>query len=169
MSVHYIAEGIKGADGRGEELHYAVSKSRERYARFKTNATSDDEGRVSVFALFSRLNHSCNPNCHYGYNDTLRALTVHAVDDIPAWTRLTVSYVEVSCPPKEKRERVLSPWGFSCNCNTCEEDQSIDDEKKLMEEWAGLLETRRKLDNGTLRGRAKILNKIRRWKLHSTW
>lgn len=41
----------------------------------------DDDG---LFALYSRVNHSCSPNVVESYNSTIKRLTVHATRDIKA-------------------------------------------------------------------------------------
>jgi hypothetical protein len=43
---------------------------------FATNSITMGERGAGVFALYSRINHSCTPNVHASWNETLGKLTV---------------------------------------------------------------------------------------------
>ena len=69
----------------------------------------------------SKINHSCIPNAHYSWNDTIQRITVHAVKDIPEGEEITISYC-VAINTLEGRKRALEVYGFTCSCPACQID-----------------------------------------------
>lgn len=87
-------------------------------------ATAEDDDHTreegAVFALISRINHACTPNCHHEWNPSLRMETIHAVTPIPAGTELTICYLSPAGRTREARHAILQPkFGFRCTCATC--------------------------------------------------
>jgi hypothetical protein len=85
---------------------------------FVTNSITMGERGTGVFALYSRINHSCTPNVHASWNETLGKLTVQATREINKNEEILTTYVDVykSC---EDRNADLSTWGFRCRCRCC--------------------------------------------------
>lgn len=82
---------------------------------------SDGDG---LFALYSRINHSCSPNVAKSYNPTIKRLTVHAIRDIKAGDQLFTDYVNGTLHPKTWRQTVLlDNWRFICQCRACTETE----------------------------------------------
>merc|ERR1712232_425842 len=83
------------------------------------------------YAIFPRLalaNHSCEPTCavEFTFAGTL-FLLAQGVGKVQPSTELTISYldaslgVKVSSSPmaREKRRKLLRPYGFECACPCC--------------------------------------------------
>ena len=87
-------------------------------AIFETNAFEADEGSV-LCPEASRINHSCLPNVHHCWNNTIGRETVHAVKDIAAGEEILTTYVGI-CIDRAERENQLSRYGFSCDCPACD-------------------------------------------------
>ena len=82
------------------------------------NDETHDEG--AVFAVISRINHSCVPNCHHEWNPALGRETIHAIAPIAAGTELTISYLmPAGRPCTERQERLQAQFGFTCDCALC--------------------------------------------------
>ena len=78
-----------------------------------------------LFLLNSLLEHSCKPNlaAHWENN----SLCFVAVRDIPAGSRATMSYLDLSemALPGDDRRKILSDtWHFACCCEYCQQEQS---------------------------------------------
>ena len=103
-----------GALSRGNILEAA--------AIFGTNSVAMGEGGEygsGVFEHYSRINHACNPNVHNSYNPTLQQMSVHAVRQIHKGEEILTSYIAGTYLTREKRQQILSKWGFECCCNCC--------------------------------------------------
>lgn len=89
---------------------------------FLTNGMNTG-GAGSVFALVSRINHSCSPNVLHCWNELHGELTLHAACDIEMGTELTIAYNETAgamhAPREERREHLRKNFGFECECELC--------------------------------------------------
>ena len=72
-----------------------------------------------IFEHYCRINHACNPNVHNSYNPTLQQMTVHAVRQIHKGEEILTSYIAGTYLTREKRQQILSKWGFECGCECC--------------------------------------------------
>lgn len=106
----------------------------KRMAIFDTNSIRmGDKGQygVGLFALFSRLNHSCNPNLHSCYNATIGKETVQAVRQINKGEELTISYMPMAYRTREQRAEMLKEHsGFVCKCRVCEGPRAANSEER---------------------------------------
>jgi hypothetical protein len=85
--------------------------------------TSRDGETKSIFYNYSRLNHSCMPNCHAAWNPDTKMLTVHAVNDIRAGEELCITYhaENLDSMHREERKKYLRErYGFECSCLGCD-------------------------------------------------
>ncbi|GLI60574.1 hypothetical protein VaNZ11_002733 [Volvox africanus] len=73
---------------------------------------------TAFLALQSCINHSCDPNCTAACDTGDRTVTILAQRDIPAGEEITVSYIDLSLPYKE-RQADLRDYGFVCRCVRC--------------------------------------------------
>lgn len=64
-----------------------------------------------VCAQASRINHSCLPNVHHCWNQTLGAETIHATKDIGKGEELLTTYIKI-CRTHAQREKELDRYGF---------------------------------------------------------
>jgi hypothetical protein len=91
---------------------------------FETNAfkmeSTRGEGTSGIFAIASRINHSCSPNANQTWNSRIGCLTVHAIKDIPINEEITIPYV---FPTLDRSQRLsgLKGYGFVCTCPICDD------------------------------------------------
>lgn len=74
----------------------------------------------AVFAIASRLNHSCIPNLQHSWDDVNEIELFFAAKDISKGEELTIAYVD---PVRKRRERQCDLWNiynFECNCEACD-------------------------------------------------
>lgn len=114
-------------DGRGHKLNTrklrrADNLALTRFSIFVVNrmgmgheATYGD----GLFALYSRINHSCSPNVVCSYNPTIKRLTVHATRDIKTGDQLLTEYTIGTFRRRLWRRMALERWGIECQCKTC--------------------------------------------------
>ncbi|EFJ45026.1 SET and zf-MYND domain-containing protein [Volvox carteri f. nagariensis] len=76
---------------------------------------------TAFLALQSCINHSCDPNCTAVCDTGDRTVTVLAQRDIAAGEEITLSYIDVTLPYKE-RQAALRDYGFVCRCTRCVAD-----------------------------------------------
>lgn len=94
---------------------------------FDTNAVTmgDPSGLgMGVFANFSRINHSCIPNVHHSYNETIDREVVHAITFIAKDEEILRSCMVRNDRVWRRDERKIylrdKAWaGFSCTCAAC--------------------------------------------------
>ncbi|KAM3550899.1 hypothetical protein ARSEF4850_008126 [Beauveria asiatica] len=106
-------------DTRHTEVSHIIY---DRFYRFLTNfvylGVANASGK-GLFALFSRINHSCVPNAYWTFNAAIERLTVHATRHIRVGEQITISYIKDTIAPKIVRALRLRPGNFSCNCTAC--------------------------------------------------
>ncbi|KJX97133.1 hypothetical protein TI39_contig553g00016 [Zymoseptoria brevis] len=89
---------------------------------FSVNSFRLYNGHLGVFALASRLNHSCVPNVHFHSNAQLGKSTVHAARDIQAGEELLGNYIGAQIAYKTRAQRTKHlhlNYGFLCQCPAC--------------------------------------------------
>jgi hypothetical protein len=77
---------------------------------------------LGIYAIASRLNHSCVPNAHHSYNPVLKKITVYTVKDILPDEELCTTYLggEGHYYMRPQRLELLrSRYGFTCDCPAC--------------------------------------------------
>ena len=89
-------------------------------ARLNTNQVELEElGGSGLFPNTAILEHNCNFNCSFTTNGSTLFLT--ATRHIPANSRLSLDYLNgFYMPTPQRREELLSSYGFHCNCELCE-------------------------------------------------
>ena len=85
---------------------------------------------TAMYSIACKMNHSCHPNVISVYKRRTRwgdkhPLTVFAVAlrDIQEGDELTISYIDAE-QPFEQRQTALMNYGFHCQCEKCQNDQS---------------------------------------------
>jgi hypothetical protein len=89
----------------------------------RANGVALGDGRGGVFALFSRLNHSCDANCAFAFDGVaMRVTTVRAV---AAGEELTINYRpnDLAVSPLQRHVQLLRSFEFICQCRLCEKGQ----------------------------------------------
>ncbi|TLD20404.1 hypothetical protein PspLS_08789 [Pyricularia sp. CBS 133598] len=77
---------------------------------------TEESQHLGVYAQAAAINHDCRPSINYRLNDITQTTT--AVREIQPGEELSVSYVDLMLPHKERRQR-LRDWGFDCKCSKC--------------------------------------------------
>lgn len=126
----YKENGITASDGvvlKGKRLQDASKAMAKRFAIFITNRVqmgSNSAYGTGVFASYSRINHSCVPNSHNGYNPTIGRFTIHSTHEIRAGEQVFISYINGICRTRSQRQKALDKWGFTCTCQACTIDRT---------------------------------------------
>ncbi|ROV99117.1 hypothetical protein VMCG_06622 [Cytospora schulzeri] len=108
----------------------------KRYAIFLTNCNEilrgKDIGR-GIFHIYSRINHSCEPNVFCDWNTNLKQETVHAARDIKAGEQILQGYLSTEdFMTRKERAAKLRSWGFTCRCSACAHPEVSDPVRKQM-------------------------------------
>ncbi|OTA80955.1 hypothetical protein M434DRAFT_380657 [Hypoxylon sp. CO27-5] len=77
------------------------------------------EARDGIYLKASRFNHSCDPNVTYSAMQIPGYWAATATRNIKKGTELCITYIPLF-PSREKRQRRLRGWGFTCRCTRCE-------------------------------------------------
>ncbi|KAL0969326.1 hypothetical protein UPYG_G00225600 [Umbra pygmaea] len=72
---------------------------------------------VGLYPSMSLLNHDCRPNCVMLFQGT--TLHLRSVRDIHPTEELTISYIGVLSPTRERRAQLLDQYHFICQCQLC--------------------------------------------------
>lgn len=85
----------------------------------------DCEG-VGLYALQSKVNHSCLPNAEVRFDNGDHKLSLVATSDIEAGDEICISYIDL-CSCKERRstrqKTLQENYLFMCECGKCEEQK----------------------------------------------
>ncbi|KAK8043453.1 hypothetical protein PG993_005883 [Apiospora rasikravindrae] len=127
----YNANSVTDANGqelKGKKRQESRKKTLRRLGCFLTNCSgivSDGKTGRGVFALFSRINHSCVPNARYGWNETIQRFTVHVSRDLAPDEQVFISYLPLTYDSRATRaEQLEESWGFECACVACSDPAS---------------------------------------------
>lgn len=85
-----------------------------------TNGVSVPRGGAAVYEISCRGNHSCKPNAALCVQEDA-TMRLNALRDIEPGESIQVSYIGEGdlLKPTGHRQRMLSSWGFKCNCERC--------------------------------------------------
>ncbi|KAI5814244.1 hypothetical protein BZA77DRAFT_107034 [Pyronema omphalodes] len=88
----------------------------------KNNSEPDNAGHDSTghWAFTAYFNHSCIPNISRSFIGNF--IIIRAAKDMLSGEELTLEYVSADLDYKE-RQKILSAWGFSCDCKLCHADR----------------------------------------------
>lgn len=65
------------------------------------------------------INHSCQPNCIYIYNNSTQCMEYHAIVDIDRNIEINVTYINIYQSIVDRRNELLFNRYFYCYCNRC--------------------------------------------------
>ncbi|KAJ0147366.1 SET domain-containing protein 5 [Colletotrichum tanaceti] len=100
-----------------------------------------DDDFYAVFVNTSRMNHDCRPNIDYWFDPRTLTQRTTAIRDIIPGEELTLSYIDPMQTRADRRERLLTTWGFNCSCNHCMQHRLLTDESdRRIEQIASLRE-----------------------------
>lgn len=108
----------------------AIVKLYVLYQMNVVRLNDDEKSSTGVFALTSRINHSCIPNLQIHYVPSTENLVTHAVRHISKGEELTISYLSKACKTRKQRNEILERRSFECKCRVCTGTQAIASEKR---------------------------------------
>ena len=116
-----------------EALDALVADQVRVMSTFSTNCFNLVPEGLAVYAIASRLNHSCAPNSFHGYNPNIERFTVHAVRDIVPGEELTVNYMGSPADfmiRSQRLEIMRTRYGFTCTCSSCADCSGESDKRR---------------------------------------
>ena len=81
----------------------------------KTNSA----GMGAIYPTISRINHSCRPNSHNGWNTDTGYRTIPAIRDIKADEEITYAY-DSAGRSTLRRQRLQDTFDINCTCERCQ-------------------------------------------------
>lgn len=117
-----LADRVQREECReGDEGDDAVSASAIKPAMLDSFFSArTGESASAVYALHSKLNHSCAPNVHVVSGSFVdAAVEVVALTDVATGEELCVSYTDPKLSHAQRRRALLNNHFFVCNCAEC--------------------------------------------------
>ncbi|KAK4158994.1 hypothetical protein QBC43DRAFT_348283 [Cladorrhinum sp. PSN259] len=87
---------------------------------------------VGLFAETARINHACRPNAHSRFSERRLTMEVMAHLSILPGEEITMSYIPITTPIKERQQYLKQHWGFDCTCSLC---RSSEEHIEETESW----------------------------------
>ncbi|KAI1410903.1 SET domain-containing protein [Hypoxylon sp. FL1857] len=117
----YLAdeEGIND-EGALEEAFRRFLKIMAIFVANRIVIGSKVEDAFGIFAIRSRINHSCIPNASADFNEKTGHMEVYAVRDLEDGEEITISYIDVHFPSGLRNVILDAAYGFTCDCAACE-------------------------------------------------
>ena len=77
--------------------------------------------KQGIFPNASRFNHSCVPNAFFSWNEKSKALTIHAIIDIPSGQEIFLNYYsgDFLDTTIERQQELSNSYNFECACSAC--------------------------------------------------
>ncbi|KAI0479620.1 hypothetical protein F4859DRAFT_529787 [Xylaria cf. heliscus] len=112
----------------GRDVHDRIDTNAFQF--FVHGAGEKGTSHLGCYPDIAKINHDCRPNVHYRITNA--TITTIASRDIQRGEELTVSYVDVFLPSRERKQRIQS-WGFECACTLCQgpKNETIASDKRL--------------------------------------
>ena len=85
------------------------------YAKYIYNAFEGYDFGPLTLPNIAKLNHSCNPNCHFTFNKSNGSMYVYSSKNIKKSEEITDSYLE-NKTIKDHKTYLLDHYGFCCVC-----------------------------------------------------
>ncbi|KAL8277276.1 hypothetical protein RQP46_010345 [Phenoliferia psychrophenolica] len=114
LSNTFTGEHGLVSDGTGGE-----KKMDPLTGTFLSNAIETLPTHAGVFAISSRINHSCTPNAMASYSSIKKVLSVYALVAIPAQTEILFSYIDPLAPIQDRQLALWQRFRFRCRCSVC--------------------------------------------------
>ena len=137
---------VEAAPAAFLELEDAFASADGEAGRFLTNnVVLPGSGECAVYVLYSRINHSCEPNVRVDLA-TDGALSVVALCDVQAGEEVLDNYLaEMMMHGKdadatvrqEMRRHLAERWRFECACARCEREGPVPARSSTSRMWEG--------------------------------
>ncbi|KAF4970075.1 hypothetical protein FSARC_2821 [Fusarium sarcochroum] len=102
-------------------IHNSHPDLSEEVGIIKTNALplGSNASKSGIFLESSRMNHACKQNAQNTWNENIKKLTIHAIQDIEQGSEITIMYMGER-PDYATRQRTLkAKFRFDCACDLC--------------------------------------------------
>jgi len=131
LDTNELAQAVAQLDEGAQAAFYGLSHCAEAWGEratpigiwrsnaYPTHDLADGRREAAIFADISRINHSCVPNAHIGWSETLEQQTVQAIRHIQPDEEILVSYLEYGHGRDERRGMLRHKFGFDCACSLC--------------------------------------------------
>ncbi|KAI4954379.1 hypothetical protein J4E91_002092 [Alternaria rosae] len=119
-----LAQDLKALDKNQQRqyfsLHNSYTGKHVLGGIFKTNsmACGSDLSAIAIFPTISFINHSCLPNSHYNWNDSMGMQTIHVTRDLSAGEEISICYTD-SGSASVRQAYLKKHFGFDCLCAIC--------------------------------------------------
>ncbi|KAF5021929.1 hypothetical protein F66182_6032 [Fusarium sp. NRRL 66182] len=102
-------------------LHNSYPDLGDELGITKTNALPLGPGtpKGGIFLESSRINHSCKPNAQNIWNEDIKKLTIHALQDIEQGSEITISYLGDHPDSGTRQQALKADFLFDCRCHLC--------------------------------------------------
>merc|ERR1712039_587137 len=119
--------GAAQSETEGIQQPIRWEEARRALVAFQSNAWhGPGDGKMSLYATLSRLNHSCDPKaCTSSEGDKA---VLKALRTISAGEEVTASYLpadSLKLPLQERRQALAQTWGFWCQCPRCISEETL--------------------------------------------
>ncbi|KAM0746572.1 SET domain-containing protein [Meredithblackwellia eburnea MCA 4105] len=100
---------------------------------------------LGLFEIFSRINHSCDPNLLVSFDPTTFLLSTRTNRPVKEGEELTVTYIVTMQKREQRRRELMMKYKFHCECSWCSLpdhlSQKKDDEreaiaKRFLAQWS---------------------------------
>ncbi|KAG6030569.1 hypothetical protein E4U19_000408 [Claviceps sp. Clav32 group G5] len=118
-------------------VHPFNDSAKRYFGIFQTNCLpaggTSPPYKSAICLQVCRINHDCEYNAIFNWNERIKRHTVHVIRDIDAGEEITVPYVDF-LKNREIRQTILkAAWDFTCSCRLCSlpDEQSQERDRKL--------------------------------------
>mmetsp|Transcript_5937 Transcript_5937/g.7757 ORF Transcript_5937/g.7757 Transcript_5937/m.7757 type:complete len:462 (+) Transcript_5937:503-1888(+) len=134
-AAYFALSSSKGSKGDEKEKETAGQIFIDNFIPYNMNDVVGEHCQIggAVFAVASRLNHSCIPNLQHSWDDVNEIELFFAARDIAKGEELTIAYVDPVRKREERQCDLLNLYSFKCNCEACEmseEEQRASDVRR---------------------------------------
>ena len=88
-------------------------------ARTNVLPLSSNASSGGLFLEASLINHSCQHNSQNTWNENIRRLTIHALQDIREGEEITITYLPTTPAYAERQRFLQEKFKFDCKCELC--------------------------------------------------
>ncbi|RPA75773.1 SET domain-containing protein [Ascobolus immersus RN42] len=106
------------------------------YEIFLVNCADRQDGaEAAVYKTFSRINHSCDPNCEQAFEAKNNKQVVYTIRDIKKGEEIYISYRNVLEPSTLRLPNLKRHYDFVCKCPVCDmpEEKIQERDRKLIQ------------------------------------
>mmetsp|Transcript_28030 Transcript_28030/g.70375 ORF Transcript_28030/g.70375 Transcript_28030/m.70375 type:complete len:420 (+) Transcript_28030:147-1406(+) len=129
--VHKLGEWMSRKETMDDHILMVLRNRRNAFCVFRNSSPPLVSVGCAVYVRSSLFNHSCCPNLYVDREWGTPCLSFVAMQDIPAGTMLTISYLglaenDVRAPDnlEMRRKSLMASFLFTCQCQMCLEEEA---------------------------------------------